>query len=402
MKAQDRLLWGIIVMAGLLLLLFGGLTVSVMMTPPVHPDVSQVPSHPGDPPEPGQADRIETARGLARALVADENLPGLSVAVGSSRRIVWAEGFGWADIEARVPVTPRTRFRIGSVSEAFTAAAAARLHQRGRLDLDAPVQRYVPSFPTKTWSLTMRHLLGHTGGVRNVRFEAEQIPRRHCDDVLQGLETFAQDPLRFRPGTEVRHSTHGFVLASAVVQRAAEEPFPGFMAREIFEPLGMGDTLPEAREAIADRTAFYHPRMFELPRLGLDPASEVDFSCWSGAGMFLSTPSDLVRFAVGIREGGLLDAETVRMMESPFVLESGEPGRYGIGWVIEPVSLGGAATQVLIKTGDVMGGTAVLMVVPSRDVAIALASNVSLARSIRKLADTLADRFAGPAPIASP
>ena len=99
--------------------------------------------------------------GLARASLLGQNLPGLSVAVGVGGDIVWAEGFGWADIEKRVPVAPGMRFRTGGVSMALTSAAVGLLLEKGRLNLDVEIQTYVPAFPEKQWPVTLRHLMGH-------------------------------------------------------------------------------------------------------------------------------------------------------------------------------------------------------------------------------------------------
>jgi serine beta-lactamase-like protein LACTB, mitochondrial len=381
------------VVAGALLLLERGAAMAVIMRRPVHPAAAAVPSRHAEP-LPGIEPQVEVARRLVRELIVEENLPGLSVAVGRGGAILWAEGFGWADVKGRIPVTPATGFRIGGVSQTLTAAAALLLHQRGRLDLDAPVQRYVPDFPVKPWPLTTRQLLAHAGGVRDLRFEAESLPRRHCDDAREGLEIFAPDPLRFRPGTRSGYSTHGYVLASVVVREAAGEPLFSFMEREVFAPMGMRDTVPDsAGEAIGDRAAFYHPRMFEATRFGLEAAPYVDYSCLSGAEVYLSTPSDLVRFSMGIRKSGLLNEETLRMMETRFTLTSGEPGGYSLGWFVGQVSVDGGATPALVRVRQAVGGTTVLLSVPSLDLSVALSANVSFAE-IRRLADTLADLFA--------
>ena len=110
-------------------------------------DPSALHSEIDEPPAPGHVDAVERARPFVRAFVVEENLPGLSLAVGIAGKVVWAEGFGWADIEARRPVTPRTLFRVGSVAMPMTATAVGLLHERGLLDLDAAVRDYVPSFP---------------------------------------------------------------------------------------------------------------------------------------------------------------------------------------------------------------------------------------------------------------
>ena len=136
--------------------------------PDIHgDDASAVHSEIDEPPTAEYADAVERARPFVRALVVEENLPGLSLAVGIAGDIVWAEGFGWADIDERRPVTPTTLFRIGSVAMPMTATAVGVLHERGLLDLDAPVRDYVPSFPEREWSVTTRQLMGHVAGVRH-------------------------------------------------------------------------------------------------------------------------------------------------------------------------------------------------------------------------------------------
>ena len=119
-------------------------------------DASALHSEIDEPPAAEHADAVERARPFVRALVVEENLPGLSLAVGMAGDIVWAEGFGWADIDEQRPVTPTTLFRVGSVAKPMTATAVGVLHERGLLDLDAPVRDYVPSFPEKEWSVTAR------------------------------------------------------------------------------------------------------------------------------------------------------------------------------------------------------------------------------------------------------
>ena len=144
--------------------------------PDIHgDDASAVHSEIDEPPAAEHANAVDRARPFVRALVVEENLPGLSLAVGMAGDIVWAEGFGWADIDERRPVTPKTLFRIGSVAKPMTATAVGLLHERGLLDLDAPVRDYVPSFPEKEWSVTTRQLMGHVAGVRHYGDDEELL-----------------------------------------------------------------------------------------------------------------------------------------------------------------------------------------------------------------------------------
>src|SRR6478735_6700293 len=145
----------IVVAVGLLLAAILGLFAYVSTTAtPLHPDAQKVPSVAQSTPLPKWAGAVGQGRQLVREGLTERNLPGLSVAVGVSGEIVWAEGFGWADLESRVPVTPDTRFRIGTASTALTSAAVGLLLEKGRLKLDDEIQTYVPEFPDKQWPVT--------------------------------------------------------------------------------------------------------------------------------------------------------------------------------------------------------------------------------------------------------
>ncbi len=134
---------------------------------PLHPNPQEVASVTHSAPSPAWAGAVERGRQIVRTGLTEQNLPGLSVAVGVGGEIVWVEGFGWADLEGKVPVTPGTRFRIGTASTALTSAAAGLLLEKGRLTLDEKIQTYVPEFPEKPWPVTVRQLMGHMAGVRN-------------------------------------------------------------------------------------------------------------------------------------------------------------------------------------------------------------------------------------------
>jgi len=281
--------------------------VSVTNTP-IHPDPAAVPASTQSQPPAEWARAVEQAQQIVRASLLEQNLPGLSVAVGINGEIVWAEGLGWASIEDRLAVAPNTKFRVLGASQALTSAGVGLLLEKDRLKLDDEIQKYVPAFPKKQWPVTLRQLMGHVSGVPNDEGDEAPLMTR-CERTLDGLklENFAQRPLRFEPGTESRYSTYGWVLASAAVEAAAAEPFFSYMRSQVFEPVGMSDTRAENWiEQIPNRAAFYHPRFAADTRYGPESAREGDHSCWAGAAAFLSTPSDLVRFGMAVSGGKLL------------------------------------------------------------------------------------------------
>jgi CubicO group peptidase (beta-lactamase class C family) len=371
------------------ILLVGGAALYFAATMLVHRDAASVPSSAAPLPAGRYSGAVEEARRLARSLVVDENLPGLSVAVAQDGRIVWAEGFGWADLEDRVPVTPLTRFRVGAAAMPMTAAAIGLLHERGRIDLDAPVQRYVPAYPEKEWPISTRQLMGHVSGVQR-----EAMPGRHCASLDEAVEIFRAEPLRFRPGTEYRYSVYGWILVSKIVEAVAGEPFLAFMNREVFAPAGMERTVPDDTRGVADRAWFYFPRTGLDTKLGMQDAPEADYSCYGGAGTYVSTPSDLVCFGSAMLKPGLLKAGTLAMLHTPQRLESGASTQSGLGWQLQTVQIGGATARVLGHRGSSSGGTTSFLTFPDFNLVVAATANVSHAKGVEQFGVKVAEAFA--------
>ncbi len=324
---------------------------------------------------------MEQGRQIVRAGLTEQNLPGLSVAVGVGGDIVWAEGFGWADLERRLPVAPNTLFRIGTASTTLTSAAVGLLLEQGRLKLDEVIQTYVPAFPEKQWPVTLRQLMGHLSGVRNDGGDEGPLYSLHCDRTVDGLQSFSDSALLFEPGTQYRFSSYGWILVSAAVEAAATRPFFTFMAEQIFAPLGMDDTKADsATTPIPNRATFYFPRFAADPRYGLHLTRPIDYSCYAGASAFLSTPSDLVRFGMAMNSGKLLQPTTVALLQTPQRLASGQETGYGLGWDLETIALAGEDTRWVGHEGTSLGGMlASLITLPGQGIVVAVTSNISYA-----------------------
>ncbi len=364
----------------------------------LHPNPEQVPSVALAAPSPKWAAAVDRGRKLARAGLVRQNLPGLSVAVGVDGEIVWAEGFGWADMEKRVPVAPGMRFRIGHASKPLTSAAVGLLLEKGKLHLEDEIQTYVPEFPRKQWPVTLRQLMGHVAGVRHYESDGDSAPTAHCDRAVDGVKRFAADPLRFEPDTEYGYSTFGWVLVSAAVEAASKEPLATFMTAQVFTPLGMTATtfesLTRTSEPMADRVTFYQRRFLGDGGEGVVPATPVDYSCLSGAAAILSTPSDLVRFGLAINAGKLLQRDTVRKLQTPQLLTSGEETEYGLGWMVEEVTLAGEPTRMVHHASrSLKGGTTSFMTFPDRGLVVAVTANIANGIT-RDIALSIAQAFA--------
>jgi CubicO group peptidase (beta-lactamase class C family) len=273
--------------------------------------------------------------------------------------------------------------------------------EKGRLKLDDQIQTYVPEFPRKQSPVTLRQLMGHLAGVRTDGGDEGPLFTRHCERPVEALESFATQPLLFEPGTQYRYSSYGWILLSAAIETAADEPFLTYMQEQIFDPLGMDDTMADsATESIRDRATFYFPRYAADPKYGLHLMRPLDYSCYAGSSAFLSTPSDLVRFGSAINSGRLLTRDTIQLLQTSQRLSSGEETGYGLGWDVDAVTLAGARTHVVGHDGDSLGGRVTSFVtVRERGIIVAVMSNISYADTSSlalKIVEAFAERMKTP------
>lgn len=317
----------------------------------------------------GAAGAIERSRAIVELEMFRTLAPGAQIAVSRAGRTVWSESFGCADIELDVPVASDSRLRIGSVSKPLTAAALGLLVEEARLDLDLPVQTYVPDFPRKAWPITTRQLAGHVAGIRH--YEGEEFGiRDHYDTVRAGLAIFEKDALLFEPGTRFSYSSYGWNLISAVIESASGQPFLDFMQKRVFAPSGMIHTAADDPTPIVPGRARFYTR--DETTGVVRNAAFVDNSYkWAGGG-FLSTAEDLVAFGNSLLEGRLLKPETVALLWTSQKTKDGKDTEYGIGWTVDRDSKGRRRVR---HSGGAMGGTANLVIYPEERLVVALLVN---------------------------
>ncbi|MDJ1467078.1 serine hydrolase domain-containing protein [Cytophagaceae bacterium DM2B3-1] len=313
---------------------------------------------------------IRKAEKYIDSLQAKQDIPGISICIGNRERILWAQGFGYADLENVIGVTTKSRFRIGSVSKALTSLAMAKLFQQGKLDLDVSIQRYTTVFPEKKYPVTARQLATHTAGIRHYRAtDPINCPKRY-EKVTDGLVIFKDDSLLFKPGTGYSYSSYGYNLLSVVIEGASKTDFITYMMQEVFTPLGLKSTMADYSDSIvANRVRFY-----EHSDKKLINAPMVDNSYkWAGGG-FLSTPSDLVTMATKVLNGQFLDKKTVDMVFTSQKLLDGKDTQYGMGWRMGTDSKG---RHVIHHGGVVEGGRTFVLLYPDQGIYLAITANMS-------------------------
>jgi CubicO group peptidase (beta-lactamase class C family) len=260
-------------------------------------------------------------------------MAGLAIAIERQGQRLVEKGYGWADLENDVPVTPETVFRIGSITKQFTAAIIMQLVEEGALGLDDPIDRFLPDYPAHGARITVRHLLMHSSGIFEYThvedFWFEWAPRPL--DKERMLELFQDRPLRFQPGTESSYNNSGYLLLGLIIESATGEAYGQVLERRIFTPLSMTSTgVCDARSIVRRRAQGYEK---DSGRLVNDPP---DWTYAGAAGSLCSTVGDLLIWSEALHGGQILSPESYQTMTTPALLPDGSVAEWSYGIDLTP------------------------------------------------------------------
>nr|CAD7459355.1 unnamed protein product [Timema tahoe] len=364
----------------------------------------------------GLGNAIIKAREYVKRAKEEIGTPGMVIGVSLNGTPVWTEGFGFANVENGVPCHAETVMRIASISKSMTIAVVAKLWEDGKLDIDKPVQHYVPSFPKKTFdgnevSITTRLLASHLAGIRHYDKEPEDknkgkdnkggknhknkgkdetqstsdsrfkefFYKHKFKDVEESLKIFKDDDLVSKPGTSFLYTTHGWTLISAVVEGVTKEPFPLTM-KMFFRVMGLKYTYLDENDPIIYNRACYYVKNPKTKRLLNAPYVDNSYK-WAGGG-FLSTVGDLLKFGDAMLYSyqyqnqpgllvGYLQPKTMSALWTPqpsTTMKWGREDGYGMGWVVVPqrqeYGWGDAQQFATGHSGGAVGASSVLVVIP--------------------------------------
>jgi CubicO group peptidase (beta-lactamase class C family) len=307
------------------------------------------------------------------SFMAANSVPGISVAVVQDGELVWSQGFGMADLENFVPATASTLFRLGSISKPITATAIMQLSERGKLDLEAEVQKYCPAFPKKEWPITSRELLGHLGGIRHYNPDGKgDIPddsAKHFSTMEESLQVFASDALVAKPGTKFHYSTYGYTVLGCVLEGAASERYVDFVKENVFAPAGMEETQADNFFAIvAHRSRWYHKDKSGV----VQNAGVLDSSYKIPGGGLISSADDMARFEIAIMADKLLKPATREVMWTPQKAADGSPSGYALGWGNSKKF----GLSLISHSGSQQGTSTSMILVPDRRAGVVVLANM--------------------------
>jgi serine beta-lactamase-like protein LACTB len=328
---------------------------------------------------------IKLSRDSVLQFMKRSHVAGAAVTVSIDGKVVWSEGFGFADLEQRVPVDPaKTKFRIASISKSLTATGLALLYQERKIQLDSSLYYYLPDFPKKKYRPTLRQLAGHTAGVRAYLGDEFFISQRYAS-VAAALHVFDNDSLLFEPGTKYNYSSYGFNLLSAAMEKASGKDFLTFMRDRVLKPLQLKNTVPDFNDSIVA----YRSRYYEVEGTGWRNSRYVDNSYkWAGGG-FLSTSTDMTKFANAYIHPGIFNAETIALFTRSQTLANGKETGYGLGWAS---AVDRKNHRWFGHSGGAVGGTSRLVIYPKEKIAVAILTNITGAK-MNDLPNSIADLF---------
>ena len=258
-----------------------------------------------------------------------DRLPGLCVLVARDGNIIFQGALGLADSETGRKLNVNSKFRIGSITKQFTAAAILKLAEEGKLSVNDTLDKYLPDFPRSS-DVTIHQLLTHTSGIPSYTDHPafyETVTEPTTEEAL--IATFAGKEFDFEPGSDFRYSNSGYFLLGNIVQKVSGKPLGDYLQEKFFKPLGMNDTGVHRKHKQLDNEALGHSVQGQKTNRAIDWA----MSRAGGAGDLYSTVSDLMKWNEAVFSGQVLEPATLK--KALTAVEVSDPGmKYGYGWMI--------------------------------------------------------------------
>ena len=309
---------------------------------------------------------IQQFEDFARKQMALDKTVGLTIGFMKDD-FVWVKGFGYADLENMSPAKAESAYRLASVTKPMTALAVLQLADKGKINLDAEVQTYVPYFPKKQWPVTVRHVLGHLGGISHYKNPENELHIKTHKSTREAIAIFENFDLVAEPGTRYSYSSYGYNLLGAIIEAASGMSYGDYMRQNIWQPLGMNDTrMDDPLEVIPNRV-----RGYQLVNGKLKNSEFIDISSRFAGGGTRSTVPDMLKFAKGVMDGKLLKPETYDAMSTSMSTRAGRLTNYGMGWETPPYN----GRYMLVHSGGQQETRTLLYIVPARRLAVAVGVN---------------------------
>jgi CubicO group peptidase (beta-lactamase class C family) len=297
------------------------------------------------------------------------NGPAISVLISKEFEPKYTLTKGYADLENAVLASPDSKFRIGSLTKQFTAVAILKLIEEGKLSLNDSIQTYLPTFPVKSHTITIEHLLTHTSGLEEVT-ETEQFSstliKLGCEPEKL-VNYFKDSPLNFEPGSKFQYSNSGYHLLGLIIEKVSGLDYEDYLRSEIFVKADMKNTLADTNlKIIKNRASGYEKNNEKIIN-----SSYLDMSVPFSAGNLLSTTQDINKWYKALFNYKIIGKENLEKAHSPYILKDGTKSNYGYGWFVDNLQ----GEKIIAHEGGINGFLSSVIFVPKNQILTILLSN---------------------------
>lgn len=298
---------------------------------------------------------------VVQSYAANKQFMGTALAARGNE-VIFSKGYGSANLEWSIPNAPNTKFRLGSVTKQFTAAAILLLEEQGKLKIDDPVKNYIPNAPAAWDKITIFNLLTHTSGIPNfTSFPDFLTYTRLSTTAEKNMEHFMDKPLDFPPGEKWSYSNSGYIVLQYLIEKVSGKSYEAFLQEHIFTPLGMKDSGYDSNTALISHRA----SGYQTAPGGYSNAPFADMTTPGGAGGLYSTTEDLLKWTQGLFGGKLLSAASLTKMTTPFKSD------YAFGLGVRTVN----GRKVIDHNGGIQGFTTHLSYYPDDKLTVVVLNN---------------------------
>ena len=295
------------------------------------------------------------------------NAPGATFLISKNGEIVYKKAFGLSNLDLTLPMHTENVFEIASMTKQFTAISILMLVEKGKLQVDDEITKFIPDYPTNGHKITIHHLLTHTSGIKDfTRVSGLNAIATQDLSPLELIEFFKNEPIDFLPGEKMNYTNSGYIILGYIIEKVTGQPYANFVEEQIFKKLGMNSSRYGSHRSVIKNKAYgYHNKDGYVNR------RQVSYSFAYSAGGLMSTVNDMFTWQEAIKNNLLINKETTEKVFAKYVLNNGEPVNYGYGWHIKEKN--GIATRE--HGGHFFGFKSMGVYLPSDDIYVIGLSN---------------------------
>lgn len=294
--------------------------------------------------------------------------PGAVVLIAKAGKPIYKKAFGMADLENNVPMTPGHVFEIGSITKQFTAVAILMLLEQGKLSLDDPITKYIENYPMHGHTITIHHLLTHTSGITSYT-GMERWTKLWRNDMTptEMIDLFKNEPMEFAPGEKWNYNNSAYFMLGYIIEKASGLPYPEFLEKNIFTPLGLKNTYYGSMSKIIPNRA----QGYQREGSNYKNAEYLSLTQPYAAGSIMSTTDDLLTWNNAVHAYKLVKKETLQKAFTNYKLANGKSTNYGYGWGLDEIN----GSPTIEHSGGIFGYSTNAIYLPKEDVFVVAYSN---------------------------